>query len=126
MSPPCAFSAVISASSAATRSPRYWACCFPVRINAQIRAIELPASAYAEVADGRADVVLASLVDAAEQLSGGSTLRGAPIEPRNANFIGLLVQQGHSELRSYIDAWIRAQECSGYLADLTAKYYLNF
>ncbi len=94
--------------------------------NARIRAIESPGSAYAEVISGRADVVLASLVDAAEHIAGGSTLRSAPVEPRNANFIGLLVQQGHTDLRSYIDAWIRAQECSGYLSDLTAKYHLSF
>ena len=94
--------------------------------NAGIRAIASPASAYVEVVSGRADVVLASLVDAAEQIADGSPLRSAPVEPQNANFIGLLVQQGHSELRSYIDAWIRAQERSGYLADLTAKYHLSF
>ena len=94
--------------------------------NAEIRAVASPASAYVEVVSGRADVVLASLVDAAEQIADGSPLRSAPVEPQNANFIGLLVQQGHSELRSYIDAWIRAQERSGYLADLTAKYHLSF
>jgi len=94
--------------------------------NARIRAIESPDTAYAEVISGRADVVLASLVDAAEHIAGGTTLRSAPVEPQNANFIGLLVQQGHSALRSYIDAWIRAQECSGYLADLSAKYHLSF
>lgn len=94
--------------------------------NAGIRAIASPASAYVEVVSGRADVVLASLVDAAEQIADGSLLRSAPVEPQNANFIGLLVQQGHSELRAYIDAWIQAQERSGYLADLTAKYHLSF
>ncbi len=94
--------------------------------NARISAIASPASAYAEVVSRRADVVLASLVDAAEHLAGGSTLRSAPVEPQNVNFVGLLVQQGHTELRSFVDAWIRAQECSGYLSDLAARYHLSF
>jgi cyclohexadienyl dehydratase len=94
--------------------------------DARLSVIDPPVSVYTEVIAGRADVVLASLVDAAEHLASGSPLVAATIQPRNANFIGLLVRQGDAELRSYADAWIRAQECSGYLSELTAKHQLNF
>lgn len=94
--------------------------------DARLRIIDAPASAYTEVISGRADVVLANMIDAATQLAAGIPLIRAAVEPRNANFIGFLIPQGDSELRSYVDAWIRAQECSGLLADLTARYHLDF
>jgi cyclohexadienyl dehydratase len=93
--------------------------------NAELLSVEVPESAYEEVVAGRADVVLASLVDAAEQVASGSALVMPQIEARNANFVGLLLRQGDNELRSFVDAWIRAQECSGFLGELTTKYHLS-
>ena len=94
--------------------------------DAVVQVVEAPGSAFEEVLAGRADVVLATVIDAAEHLERGSLLQPAPVEPQNAIFIGLLIPQGDSELRSFVDAWIRAQDCSGYLAELTAKYHLDF
>jgi cyclohexadienyl dehydratase len=93
---------------------------------AKLLSVGAPASAYDEVVAGRADVALASLVDAAGQVAAGSPLRIPQLEVRNATFVGVLTRQGDYELRSFIDAWIRAQKCSGYLADLSTEHHMSF
>lgn len=93
---------------------------------AQIRAVAAPATEYQEVLAGRADVAVTSLFDAASLVSDQPSLQIAPVEPRNTNFIGILVPQGHHELRTFIDAWIRAKEYSGFIDGLTEKWNLAF
>ncbi|HKJ85453.1 MAG TPA: transporter substrate-binding domain-containing protein, partial [Spirochaetia bacterium] len=94
--------------------------------NAEIRAVASPATEYQEVLAGRADVAITSLFDAASLVSDQESLQIAPVDPRNTNFIGLLVPQEHHELRTFIDAWIRSKEYSGYIDELTEKWNLAF
>ncbi|MFW6289180.1 MAG: transporter substrate-binding domain-containing protein [Spirochaetota bacterium] len=94
--------------------------------DAQIRAVSSPATEYQEVLAGRADVAITSLFDAASLVRDQESLQIAPVEPRNTNFIGLLVPQEHHELRTFIDAWIRSKEYSGYIDELTEKWNLVF
>jgi len=94
--------------------------------DAEIRAVASPATEYQELLAGRADVAITSLFDAASLVSDQESLQIAPVEPRNTNFIGILVPQEHHEVRTFIDAWIRAKEYSGYIDELTAKWNLAF
>jgi cyclohexadienyl dehydratase len=94
--------------------------------NATINAIASPATEYQEVLANRADVAITSLFDAASLIADQESLQIAPVDPRNTNFIGILVRQGDHELRTFIDAWIRAKEYSGFIADLTSKWNLAF
>lgn len=94
--------------------------------NAVIKSVASPATEYQEVLARRADVAITSLFDAASLVSDQQSLQIAPIGARKTNFIGILVPQGDTELRAFIDAWIRAQEYSGYIDELTAKWNLSF
>lgn len=94
--------------------------------DAEIRAVAAPATEYQEVLAGRADVAITSLFDAASLVGDQESLQIAPVEPRNTNFIGILVPQQDHELRTFIDAWIRSKEYSGYIAELTEKWNLAF
>jgi cyclohexadienyl dehydratase len=94
--------------------------------NADIRSIASPATEYQELLANRADVAITSLFDAAALIADQPALQIAPIGARKTNFIGILVPQGDTELRAFIDAWIRAQEFSGYIDELTAKWNLSF
>ncbi|MFW5688276.1 MAG: transporter substrate-binding domain-containing protein [Spirochaetota bacterium] len=94
--------------------------------DADIRAVAAPATEYQEVLAGRADVAITSLFDAASLVSDQESLQIAPVDPRNTNFIGILVPQEHHELRTFIDAWIRSKEYSGYIDELTERWNLAF
>jgi cyclohexadienyl dehydratase len=94
--------------------------------DAEIRAVASPATEYQEVLARRADVAITSLFDAASLVSDQESLQIAPVEPRNTNFIGILVPQTDHELRTFIDAWIRSKEYSGYIDELTEKWNLAF
>ena len=92
--------------------------------NATIAAVASPATEYQEVLARRADVAITSLFDAASLVRDQQSLQIAGAEPRNTNFIGILVPQSQHELRAFIDAWIRAQESSGYIDELTERWNL--
>ena len=94
--------------------------------NADLRAITSPATEYQEVLANRADVAITSLYDAAALIGDQPDLQIAPVEVQNLNYSGILVPQGHDELRGYIDAWIRAQETSGYMDELAVRWNLIF
>ena len=94
--------------------------------DAEVRTIAAPAAEYQEVLEHRADVAIMSSLDAAALVHDRRQLRIAPVEPHNANYLGMLVPQGHHELRAFIDAWIRAQEYSGFIDELTAKWGIAF
>ena len=94
--------------------------------DAEISAVAAPATEYQEVLAGRADAAITSLFDAASLVSDQESLQIAPVDPRNTNFIGILVPQGHDEVRTFINAWIRAKEHSGFIDELTQKWNLGF
>ncbi len=94
--------------------------------DAQILAVAAPATEHEEVLARRADAAITSLFDAAALVRDQGSLQIAPVEPRNTTYIGILVPQGHHELRSFIDAWIRAQEYSGFIDELTERWNLAF
>jgi cyclohexadienyl dehydratase len=93
--------------------------------DADINAITSPATEYQEVLAGRAEVAITSLFDGAALVGDQPNLQLAPVEMRNTNYIGILVPQGHTELRTFIDAWIRNKEYSGYIAELTRRWNLG-
>ena len=94
--------------------------------NATISAVASPATEYQEVLERRADVAITNLFDAASYVRDQESLQIASAEPQNTNFVGILVAQSHHELRAFIDAWIRAQEHSGYIDKLTERWNLAF
>ncbi len=94
--------------------------------DAQIRVVASPGTEYQEVLVRRADVAIASLFDAASIVRDQPELQIAPVDLRNTTYIGILVPQGDHDLRSFIDSWIRAQEYSGFIDELTERWNLAF
>lgn len=92
---------------------------------ADINAITAPATEYQEVLAGRADVAITSLFDGASLVGDQPSLQLAPVEMRNTNYIGILVPQGDTELREFINAWILGKEYSGFIAELTQRWNLG-
>lgn len=94
--------------------------------DSDVQPVAAPVTEYQEVLGGRADVAIMGLLDAVARVADHEGLRIAPVEMRNANYVGILVPQQHHELRVFIDAWIRSKEYSGYLAALNEKWNLGF
>ena len=92
---------------------------------AEIVAVEAPATGFQEVLSGRADVTITSNLDASALMERYEKLTVlAPGELRNKRPLGYITAQDDQVFINYLNTWIELNKASGFVDELAKKWKL--